>query len=385
MPPPPSNLPERLNDDQLALLLEIAEPYARDGVWPVWNYVVARMDRRGLDAQEVIASLPRVGATGTLGLSYGFTECRDWRMLREDDKIGLTVAAALPLEELREMLADPFLRTLGYMIKLRRKAVPTPREVTSTWLESQDLLRAIPTLDTRFVARAVDVFNAEPATRLGSSSGPNPGDSSWRKEVSREVLRYADALALPAYVAKTCELVLQQGREAQRSSASVANVYLGPVGQQRFLAARSEDVPDEADKPVSRVYAKNALIAELETADSPEFRTAKLVQLLRELNFNFANNQPLACSALLRAVLDHVPPAFGAETFAQVVSSWQGRTDKRYLEKLRDFRNHADDVMHRQIGPRRSQIDMDDMPAAPALNAMLDGLVLVLQDHRSSD
>jgi hypothetical protein len=106
------------------------------------------------------------------------------------------------------------------------------------------------------------------------------------------------------------------------------------------------------------------------------------VQLLRELNFNFANNQPLACSALLRAVLDHVPPAFGAETFAQVVSSWQGRTDKRYLEKLRDFRNHADDVMHRQIGPRRSQIDMDDMPAAPALNAMLDGL---LQDHRSSD
>jgi hypothetical protein len=132
------------------------------------------------------------------------------------------------------------------------------------------------------------------------------------------------------------------------------------------------------------VYAKEALIAELEALDTPALSTVKLVELLRELNLAFANDMPFACSALLRAIMDHVPPGFGVGGFAHVVSNlkWTG-TDKKWLKGLADFRVQGDDVMHRQIDKGRSWIDMHDIPAANALNALLGGLVVALRKRQA--
>ena len=159
---PPSTLPSELNQEQTELLLEIAAPYTEAGVWPVWDFVVKRMDKRKLNARDVLASLPRVGTTGTLGPSYGFTVGHDWRMIRDEEPVQLTIAAALPLGELRSVLADPFLRVLHHMITLQRDEEPSPTAVTETWLESQELARAMPDLKPEFIALLPQILRGEP-------------------------------------------------------------------------------------------------------------------------------------------------------------------------------------------------------------------------------
>ena len=389
---PPSTLPIHLKDEQLILLHEIALPYAKNGTWPIWHYVVRQMDRRNLDAREIIAALPRVGVTGTMGPSYGFTVGHDWRMLGDSDKVRLTVAAALPLAELRLIVAEPFLRVLHHMIALLDSVEPSPTEVTQTWLESQALAQAIPNLKPEFIAALPEILNGEPATWSGSSSGPNPPtDVSWRKEVRRPVQQYAAATDLNSYIATVCRITMEEAAEQRRMYAAV--VPSPPLWSAPALpdhSAVEQQLPVLTEDPVAdphgiRVYAKEELIAELRALDGAGLHTDKLVELLHELNFNVAHEMPLACSCLLRAVIDHVPPGFGFDNFTQVVSSvnWP-RTDKKYLERLREFRDQGDDVLHRQMGRRRSRIDMADLPAPAALNALLDGLVMTLRDRQTA-
>ncbi|WP_327293009.1 hypothetical protein [Streptomyces sp. NBC_01198] len=379
LPSLPSNLQDQLDEAQMALLLEIATPYAQGGAWPVWHYVVGQMDKRGLDAQEVIASLPRVGSSGTLGPSYGFTAGHDWRMIRDNDKVALTVAAALPLEGLRGMLANPFLRTLGHMIKLQREAVPSPTEVTQTWLESKDLLRAIPGMDPRFVAVLPEILGIEPATRGGSSSGPNPGDPSWRKEITREVLRYADALNLTAYVAKVGELTVQQVVNAQRAypGADLSGAY----GQQFALtpAVEEQTAVEQAEEPEPYVDIRHIKDWE-QAAAAAKWDVSRLSALANDLNACYAQERPLSCLMQIRAIMDHIPPLFGHHLFSQVASQFPGiRTDKAYVKALSDNRLLGDDVLHRHIGEQLPRITMHEVPARIFLDALLRGVVTVLR------
>lgn len=226
-----NDLNAELSQDQLRLLLAIALPYISDGVWPVWHYVEARLDSQDLDARELIHSLPRVGSTGLTGLSYGFTSALP-HYLGDEERVRLTVAAALPLGELRPYFAEPFLRVLHHMIGLQRGVVPSPAEVTRVWLDSTELAVALPWLKPDFIARLPELLDGEPATRLGS--GSTSAEGIWRKEITREVLRYRKATDLEGYVAAVCEMVTEnaeqqaelygQPRVSRPSSAPVRTV-----------------------------------------------------------------------------------------------------------------------------------------------------------------
>jgi hypothetical protein len=391
-PQPPSSLPSELTDEQTALLLEIATPYAQTGVWPIWDYVVKRMDQRKLDARAVIASLPRVGTAGTLGPSYGFTAGHEWRMLGDGEPVRLTVAAALPLGELRPLLADPFLRVLHHMIALQRAAVPSPTAVTQTWLNSPELAEAIPSLKAEFIAALPQILDGEPSTWRGSSRGPNlPDDPAWAKEITREIQEYGEATDLEAYVTTVCRIVTTQAWEQNyhhfRADQGVPLPREYATAPWLGQAEEESAEPPAAPEPSGTVYVKEALIEELVELDGAgRFFTDKLVRQCRELNFNYRHEQPFSCHALLRAIIDHVPPAFGVPGFAQVASNVTGwtKTDKDYLKKLQDFRTQGNDVLHRQIGPQRSRIDMHDVPAPAALNALLEGLLKHLRQARDT-
>jgi hypothetical protein len=305
-------------------------------------------------------------------------------MIRDDQKVALTVAAALPLEELRGMLANPFLRTLGYMIKLEREVVPSPDEVTQAWLESEDLLRAIPSMDPRFVAALPSVLGIEPATRAGSSSGPNPGDPSWRKEITREVLQYADALSLPAYVAKVGEITVKQAIDAQRAHAGVA--FSGSVGRQFSpsaplgLPAAHGGATDEAPEPELYVDPRHIEAWE-QSAASTKWDVSRLSTLANDLNANYAQDRPFPCLMLIRAIMDHIPPLFGHNLFSQVSAQFPGtRTDKSYLKLLGENRLLGDDVLHRHIGEQvPPRITMVEVPPRILLDALLRGVVAALR------
>ncbi|MGY5015121.1 hypothetical protein ACWCY6_44965 [Streptomyces sp. 900105755] len=77
---------------------------------------------------------------------------------------------------------------------------------------------------------------------------------------------------------------------------------------------------------------------------------------------------------LLRAILDHVPPVFGAHNFEQLASSppqaWK-QTDKDYLRQLKNFKPQGHDALHRQIRESADLIKMGYMPPQAWLEALL--------------
>jgi hypothetical protein len=103
-----------------------------------------------------------------------------------------------------------------------------------------------------------------------------------------------------------------------------------------------------------------------------QFNAAKLLRLIQELNENFEQKNSYATHALLRAILDHIPPILGQPDFNAVASNYHwSRTDKRYLKRLADFKDQADDALHRQISAQADLLDFDDVPASICVDRLL--------------
>lgn len=62
----------RLSHQQLMLMQTMAGPFLKTGQWPVWHYVLTELDRKGLDAEELLKSLPYVGSRGWGGCHTGW-------------------------------------------------------------------------------------------------------------------------------------------------------------------------------------------------------------------------------------------------------------------------------------------------------------------------
>ncbi len=107
-------------------------------------------------------------------------------------------------------------------------------------------------------------------------------------------------------------------------------------------------------------------------ADQTKLDVAKLLALVEELNDNYAWKNTYAAHALLRAILDHIPTILGCAGFQAVANNYPWtQTDKRYMRKLLDFRNQADDALHRQISVKADVLAFDDMPARVCVNRLL--------------
>ncbi|MEU3602287.1 hypothetical protein ABZ714_26745 [Streptomyces sp. NPDC006798] len=346
-----NDLTVELSHEQTSLLTTMAHQYLTEGVWPVWGFVVDTMDRLDLDAAELIRSLPRVGSTGHMGPSYGLTS-HIGHHLADDDRPALTIAACLHLPELQPYVGEPFLRVLHVLIAIQRSAPLSTREATRPRFTIAEIEEELPGLPWGFPARLPDILLLEPATRGGSGGGA-PDDGTWWREIRREIRQYREAKTIEEYVHTTARLITAQAGELPAPT---------PV-----LAPATEPPPGP--------YVDEALIADLEAADTV-FQLDKLLALVRELNANHADQHPYACQMLLRAILDHVPPAFGQKTFQNVVANvaW-GQTDKVYVRKLAEYRFPADDVLHRQISSRPSRIDMHDLPPRGYVNGLLQAVL----------
>jgi len=120
-------------------------------------------------------------------------------------------------------------------------------------------------------------------------------------------------------------------------------------------------------------YVDSTVIASIEAlVGRDQFDYAKLLGLVKELNDSYRRGNSYASHALLRAILDHVPPMLGCADFRAVAGSTRwGRTDRAYVRKLLDFRLQANDVMHRQISRQPDLLGLDDMPPRSWVNRLL--------------
>jgi hypothetical protein len=103
-----------------------------------------------------------------------------------------------------------------------------------------------------------------------------------------------------------------------------------------------------------------------------QFDRSKLLRLIDELNDNYARGNGYAVHAVLRAILDHIPPLLGCASFPAAVNNYRwSRTDQAYMRKLLDFKLQADDVLHRQISDKADLLSLDDAPPRAWINRLL--------------
>jgi hypothetical protein len=102
----------------------------------------------------------------------------------------------------------------------------------------------------------------------------------------------------------------------------------------------------------------------------------KLIRMCEELNDCYARENYIACALMVRAVINHIPPVFGTQTFSQFVSQ-AGRSVKAAMESLdddarvvADLHNHAT-MRAREPLPSRAQID----PFRPSFELLLQEVI----------
>ncbi|MFB7707490.1 hypothetical protein [Streptomyces sp. NPDC056105] len=349
----------QLTQDQRGLLDAIAHQWLDRGEWPLWANVQHYFDMRGKDADAIFHSLPRVGTETPFGAGYGFTLPMR-APIGANDRVRLTVAASLVVPQVRMVAGEPFVQALRHMIDLYTSRPTHFDQVPTIILRSGELKTALPNLKPWFVKVLPDLLSNEPTISTG---GAQTGDGGWEREVTRSVLQYRTVQSVEEYIEKTCEIVLR----AAAQYAPVAAVVEAPT----------------PTGPERAPYVDLALLKELEEAAAKTtWKLRKLLDLCRELNDNYVADNPYACAALIRALLDHVPPVFGQKGYAAVASQHtftMQRTDKEHAKKLLDFKSVADDVMHRPIGTSVPVVGMGDLPEPVRLNALLQEMLTVLR------
>jgi len=133
-----------------------------------------------------------------------------------------------------------------------------------------------------------------------------------------------------------------------------------------------------ADGGRSAVAARTAYIdadvATAVTARAEELglRADKLRRLIEELNDNYDRGNTYAAHALLRTLLDHIPPLLDCREFQQLVNNYRWtRGDASYVRRLDAFRLQANDALHRTISRKADLLVMDDMPPRIWINRLL--------------
>lgn len=160
---------------------------------------------------------------------------------------------------------------------------------------------------------------------------------------------------------------------------------LGSISQQKKLSA-GHIYPFETNTQSDEISASSFLslirITELKGFSHTDHDFTRLICLCEELNDNATRNNPHAVIMLTRAILDHVPPVFGFDTFTMVASNYAGggSSFKKSMERLENqARKVADRFLHTKIRKKETTPTMQEVNFAQELETMLSELCRILK------
>lgn len=111
-------------------------------------------------------------------------------------------------------------------------------------------------------------------------------------------------------------------------------------------------------------YIDQTRLSQLQALKSDRFDLTRLVGLCSELNICYSNGCYLAVAMLTRALIDHIPPLFGAKTFSEVATSDAGsrsfRDSMSHLDlscrKIADSHLHVQ-IRNKEVLPNKTQVN----------------------------
>lgn len=121
-------------------------------------------------------------------------------------------------------------------------------------------------------------------------------------------------------------------------------------------------------KPIKRTAPSGSYINKKRFQDLKKIRSqydlARLLEMLSELDNAFEAENFISVILLVRAILDHVPPVFGFDTFPELANNYNGA--KSFKESMLNLENSsrkiADNYLHVKIRnketlPNNTQVD----------------------------
>jgi hypothetical protein len=127
-------------------------------------------------------------------------------------------------------------------------------------------------------------------------------------------------------------------------------------------------------------YVDQRRLEELRAAQSDKWDLKRLIRMCEELNSSYEDGSYIACSMLVRSIVDHVPPIFGKQLFAEVASNYAGSKSFRasMFQLDRSLRNLADGNLHTHIRRTESLPTETQVRFWADLDKLLEEIVRIL-------
>jgi hypothetical protein len=177
---------------------------------------------------------------------------------------------------------------------------------------------------------------------------------------------------------------LGEGKDWEVARPSANSLQLRPMPDflrqrraSRSPAPSARPGPDVASDmtvvPAEYVFVDELRIAELRSAKSTRFDLRKLIAICEELNLCYRSQCYYAVAALTRTLLDHVPPIFSCNTFAEVANNYNGGKSFRGCMQHLEItaRSIADMHLHGRIRDRETLPTRAQVAFAPEVDILL--------------
>lgn len=255
--------------DQQKLIDLVGDVYLKYGEWPGWAYVEEAMDRAGLPAALVLASLPRDTH------NYGHLWPMRTGAPRPEDRVGLTIAGLAKLSG-AEQIVNSFVRLVAAMGTIREGIRLDPFTDTRTTVTRADIVAIAGEFEEN-EGRLLDMMQKEPATWHCQPNRLATGD--WTIVLAPEIRRFAAVSRADDYLARQYEYTSPLAQEPEPQMASpftlpAAIDYLDVVWQLRF--GKPLVTPPGVERSARLAFTATSA----EEADS---RLSALAELLKNL------------------------------------------------------------------------------------------------------
>ena len=201
------------------------------GTWPVYQYVQAKLDDLGYDAEAVFARLP-VLTGGSIG---GYTLARRDRTGTEKEPVKLTIAGMAHLPNFASTV-DMFLRVVRELGERRASAPYDPTQVITVEVSSRDLIADLDLADEPLVHLLLELLQGEPATWHGTHVA---NEADWVLQPSTFIRRFLTVTDVNDYLTRMRDWLAPAAPAAAPEPVSPLGLvtafgYLDVVWQLRF-------------------------------------------------------------------------------------------------------------------------------------------------------
>lgn len=131
------------------------------------------------------------------------------------------------------------------------------------------------------------------------------------------------------------------------------------------------------------LYVHEERLAELRDLKSHRYDFVKLVRICEEMNSCMQNSNFLALGALIRMLLDHIPPIFECNSFKELASNYKaGRSLKGTLQNLEgSSRNISDGILHQSIRKKEALPTLTQVNFSQDIDVLLSEVVRKVREE----